>query len=552
MVTLEELQRLELFQCLQPDTLQKLADRAEKRAYAGEEVIVRQGEPGKFFYVVLSGQVEGRQASGTGQAQEIGAWGAGEFFGADVLLESRAWDMTVAGVIPGELLQIDASTFQGLRKLSPEWAGQLSALVDLRAAARRQSFEGQEPDEINLVFARRIIYALIEVLIAPALVALFLLMGLVVAAWIGVTAARLMIVTIGVAAIFLALWVWYAIWDWHNDELIVTNKRVIHIERRPLVSASREEAPIQRVQQVTTESPSLSARILGYKTLNVQTASMNADIIFWGLGDADWISTQVRTARDKANARYGLEKQQEKRKYLSRKLGLAAGSDVPAPGSSDQGGDGKIVWHRHWWVLVRKVSVPVLAAAAYLAAWILTGSLELLLSGQATWWAALLFFGPLVLFGLWLVWRYMDWYYDYYAVTNTEIIDHNLLLVFPLIFREKKRIIAFDSVQNVDSEVTGIVHRLLRLGHVRLSTTGGGDPVTFDSVYQPQRIQQTLFGRLESFRERQRERETQQRSEELGEWFAAYREVMGQPPQPGRLLPPDAIGHDWFHSWKML
>ena len=543
MVTLGELQRLELFQCLPPDVLQQLAGRAEKQTYHGEGVILRQGMRAAYFYVVLSGQVRAYQDVGAGQTRTTANWAEGEFFGAEALLDGTAYKVTVEGLLPGELLWLDVRTFNWLRARSPEWANQVSTIIRLRAEAARESFEGQNPeDEINVVFARRSIYALFEVLFVPALIALILLVALVVAAIFGEPDAPIISLIgfmIVVAAIPLALWVGYAVWDWHNDDMIVTNKRVIHIERRPLAGAFREEAPIQKVQQVGTLSPGWWARLLGYKTLNIQTASMSPDVSFWGLAEADWIGNQIRATRDKAKARDSLEKQGGKRKYLSRVLGHANGTDTAAPGAGPLAGVEPIVWRSHPWVLIRRILMPLLAIIAYITLWILSGGLGALLSGQVGWWGWLLLIVPLVFSFVWLVFRFMDWYYDRYTVTDAEIIDHNLLLrLFPLVVREERRTILFESVQNVDSEIRGIMDRLLNLGRVTISTSGGAEPVRFESVYAPQHIQQTLFGRVENFRERQRERETQQRSEELGEWFVAYREVMLQKPQPTPPLSP--------------
>jgi CRP-like cAMP-binding protein len=542
-VTLGELQRLELFRCLPPDVLQQLAGKAEKQTYHGEGVILRQGMRAAYFYAVLSGQVRAYQDAGAGKTRTIANWAEGEFFGAEALLDGTAYNMTVEGLLPGELLWLDVATFNWLRARSPEWAHQVSTIIRLRAEAARESFEGQNPeDEINVVFARRSIYALFEVLFAPALIALILLVALVVAAAFGEPASpvtNLIVFMIVVGAIPLALWVGYAVWDWHNDDMIVTNKRVIHIERRPLADAFREEAPIQKVQQVGTVSPTWWARLLGYKTLNIQTASMSPDVSFWGLAEADWIGDQIRATRDKAKARDSLEKQEGKRKYLSRVMGYANGADVAPPGAGSLAGAETIVWRRHLWVLIRKSILPVLAIIGYVTLWLILGGPGTLLSSQVAWWGWLLFLVPLVFLFVWLAFRFLDWYYDRYTVTNSEIIDQILVLrLFPLVVREQRRTILFESVQNVDSEIRGIVHRLLRLGRVTISTSGGAEPVRFESVYDPQHIQQTLFGRVENFRERQRERETQQRSEELGEWFVAYRDLMLQKPQPTPPLSP--------------
>jgi streptogramin lyase len=68
-------------------------------------------------------------------------------------------------------------------------------------------------------------------------------------------------------------WFWWEASDWANDEYIVTNDRIIDIERHPLaVSTERREANLGMIQNIKTKIPNLTAALLGYGDVTVQTA----------------------------------------------------------------------------------------------------------------------------------------------------------------------------------------------------------------------------------------------------------------------------------------
>jgi uncharacterized membrane protein YdbT with pleckstrin-like domain len=69
------------------------------------------------------------------------------------------------------------------------------------------------------------------------------------------------------------LWaVWEAV-DWANDRYVITEQRIVHVERRPLLASEhRQEASLSVVQNVTLQVPGFWAGVLGYGDVVVQTA----------------------------------------------------------------------------------------------------------------------------------------------------------------------------------------------------------------------------------------------------------------------------------------
>jgi CRP-like cAMP-binding protein len=105
-----ELARVGLFASLPGETLGKLADRMQRDEVAAGTVVVREGEPGDRFYVLLSGVASVSQSS-LGQR---GVLRAGEFFGEVALTMRVPRTATVTALTPCVVASCDAAAFDEL------------------------------------------------------------------------------------------------------------------------------------------------------------------------------------------------------------------------------------------------------------------------------------------------------------------------------------------------------------------------------------------------------------------------------------------------------
>jgi ATP-binding cassette subfamily B protein len=105
-----ELARIGLFGSLPGQTLGKLADRMRRDEVAAGSVIVREGEPGDRFYVLLSG-VAGVSQSELGGRRVLQA---GEFFGEVALTMHVPRTATITAMTPCVVASCDAATFDEL------------------------------------------------------------------------------------------------------------------------------------------------------------------------------------------------------------------------------------------------------------------------------------------------------------------------------------------------------------------------------------------------------------------------------------------------------
>jgi CRP-like cAMP-binding protein len=105
-----ELARVGLFADLTGETLGRLADRMQREEVTSGTVLVREGEPGDRFFVLLSG-LAGVSQSGLGERRVLKA---GEFFGEVALAMSVPRTATVTAMTPCVVASCDEATFDEL------------------------------------------------------------------------------------------------------------------------------------------------------------------------------------------------------------------------------------------------------------------------------------------------------------------------------------------------------------------------------------------------------------------------------------------------------
>ena len=99
-----------LFAELPGETLGKLADRMRRDEVAAGTVLIREGEPGDRFYLLLSG-VAGVSQSSIGDRRILRA---GEFFGEVALTMHVSRTATVTAMTPCVVASCDGATFDEL------------------------------------------------------------------------------------------------------------------------------------------------------------------------------------------------------------------------------------------------------------------------------------------------------------------------------------------------------------------------------------------------------------------------------------------------------
>ncbi|TMK30616.1 MAG: cyclic nucleotide-binding domain-containing protein [Actinobacteria bacterium] len=127
----ELLARVPLFAGLSQTHLRRVASLAQESSYNAGRVIVKRGDPGKAFYVIVDGEakvVKGKIVTARREAQ----LGPGDFFGELSLLDGEPRAASVIASSPLTTIRIERAAFRRLLREEPDLA-----LKVLEGMARR-------------------------------------------------------------------------------------------------------------------------------------------------------------------------------------------------------------------------------------------------------------------------------------------------------------------------------------------------------------------------------------------------------------------------------
>lgn len=105
---------LPLFELCSKRELRRIASLADERLLDAGSELIREGEPGAEFYVVVEGEVEVRR-----RGRRVSRLGAGSFVGEIALLSRSPRTATVVAATPLRVLAISGSDFVELLDTMP-------------------------------------------------------------------------------------------------------------------------------------------------------------------------------------------------------------------------------------------------------------------------------------------------------------------------------------------------------------------------------------------------------------------------------------------------
>ena len=151
--------RVELFQSLSAEEMNRLVSAARMKLYAAGENLCRQGESGDSFYVIREGQVAVLVTGANGQSVTAAHLTNGAFFGEMSLLTGEPRSGTVRAETDVEVLCLSKEDFAGLLQADVDLAGKLAAVLEKRAEGRRLAMNASvaresAPDAGSLLTAR--------------------------------------------------------------------------------------------------------------------------------------------------------------------------------------------------------------------------------------------------------------------------------------------------------------------------------------------------------------------------------------------------------------
>ena len=144
-----ELQKTELFEHVDPETLEALAADMHRRSFSPGNVLLRAGEPGDAMYIIISGQVRIFTVN-DGHELTLMHYGPSEIFGEFALLDNKPRSAYAAAATPLEVLVLHRKDFIDFLTARPQ-----VSLAMMRNLAQRARYTTAYVEEI-VQWARRL------------------------------------------------------------------------------------------------------------------------------------------------------------------------------------------------------------------------------------------------------------------------------------------------------------------------------------------------------------------------------------------------------------
>ncbi len=527
------IKQISLFHGLDDYQLSDLIDRLEMMFLEPDELLFSEDDPGESMYIVFRGAVKVFRGQGE-SAETLAILQAGDYFGEEAMLYHRPRSASVVASDQTTLLRISSELYAALMRENPNFGPRLQATAESHQLSRTVDFDWLHPGEVVHLLTRKHPALLWLALAGPVIIGLF--SGpIFFLAYLSQTMTPLLF---GIIVLIVAiLWgIWNAV-DWGNDYYIVTNQRVVWLERVIGLYESRQEAPLRTILSVSMETDPFG-RILGYGDVIVRTYT--GMIIMRNVGRPKQLAALIEQYWLRTRKQSEKAESDEMVRTLREHLGLPAAEESEAGEEEEprriryvpeerpsmfrlimanyimmRYEEGSIITYRkHWFLLLKNVWQPLLGLAGAVLAMAarLWGYLDflsvntVLVAGTAS----------LLAFGAWLLYLFIDWRNDMYQLTTDHIVDIDRK---PLGSEEKKSA-PLENILSLRHERLGILGLVLNFGTV--SARIGRAEFTFDGVHDPARVQQDIFTRMDERQNQKKQAESARERARMAEWLAAY------------------------------
>lgn len=544
------LNKIHLFSGLKEDQLTGIAVKLEERAVPAENIIFERGAKPDGFYLIFKGKIKVTRPSE--QGEDFLAWlAAGDYFGEEALFENRNRSATVRTTEDCVILFLSRADFENLLNQYDKLKPNFLVAIKSRKLARATRFKWLGPKESIYFIARRHKIRLYQALLAPGF-SIFIPIALF--AWGFLANATTPLAVGGLLVVMILLWgLWQAI-DWSNDYYIVTNQRVVWVERVIGIYDSRQEVPLSTILSVNVETD-VVGRALDYGNVAVRTfvgkiefdyvdhPNQAADMIreYWERTKVGGTQAQKDAMKNAIRAKLGLpviaapkeelppihmeDKEVQKKSMLRIVLSNLFKLRVEDGGT--------VIYRKHWFVLLQQAARPL----SFFFGVLLLTSIRIWFLAQSSTQAflepnalgslrpdtliVLLLFLTLPFIG-WMIWEYIDWKNDIFMVTPDEIFDIDKT---PL-GTEERRSAQIESILSTEYKRIGLKGYLLNYGTVFI--TVGGTKLEFQDVLDPAGVQADINRRRVARLAKKSDDTANVERERMAVWLAAYHQNISE------------------------
>lgn len=538
------LRKIHLFYGLEDDELEAIAGELKEASFSNGEVVFEQEGKSESFYMIYRGSVRIVRKQQNKEIQLAVLVGS-DYFGEMGLIARRKRSGTVTATSDTTLLVLSREDFEKHYKKAAQLRLNMDVAVRSRKLARTLRFKWLRRDEVIYFLARKHPIVLYQKLIPPALAltvpsALFYAYAFILPYVIVALAA-----TLSLLAAFG--WIWWTVVDWGNDYYIVTNQRVVWLEKVIGLYDSRQESPLSTILSVNIETTQLG-RIFDFGNVIVRT--WVGRIPFNHVTHPEQAQHMIEEYWNRTKEQATSLEKEAMKNAIRRRLGLSVPPqpkpDAPAQASPPpkrksavallrllgantlklryETGE-SVIYRKHWVVLLFQAWMPFVGSVVLL--FLLLGRLIQILfdpgivlfpSGNGlsldTWMTVyVLAFLP---FLAWLGYEVLDWSNDKFEVTPEQIIDIDR----KPFGTESRNAAQLESILGTNYIREGILGNLFNYGTVYI--TVGGTKLAFEDVMDPATVQSDIDRRRMARKAKQDEARVSAERERMAEWLATY------------------------------
>lgn len=525
------LERIPLFATLSDAQRERIHSLLERKSYRVGEDICVQGAPADAMLLLLSGQAVLFQTSEDGSQTPLATVTAGQCLNQEALFAEALQSATMRAAQPVSLLKLTRARLAQLVREEPDIGAALGMdSGEAATAAINPQFAEQREDEEILLQTHRHWWSFARVAWLP----LLLMPGI----WLGARALDAQAPSLVLAALSLALpglALLYLYLEWRNDLVIVTDQRIIRINRTILALYRQvTQVGLESVHEINYELPPYDpfARVFRYGAVIVKTAGAQGNLELPLMPSPARFQSLIMDNQQYFENRKAQRHHRLVRAEMQRMMSGEPADDSAPPAGQEADGpprplsgsngflstriemsNGDIVYRKHVSVWAQHTALPLLVILASLAALILTFTLLAPDLRVITFPVAMvaLLAGSLAYY--WLDW---DWRNDVYIISDDTI---TLVRKRPFFLENLRDQILVERIDNVESVTSGLFAALLKYGDVRMSLVGADEPKLFVKVPRPREIQQEISRRQHNKSLRRARFDAMQQRRILGEFM---------------------------------
>jgi len=537
------LQNIHLFHDLTDDQLFGIAEKVTEVSFNAEDVILEQGVVGDNIYLIYRGKVRVFRQRGGG-VQDLATLVSGDYIGEMELFTGRGHTATVAAMEQTRLLRFSKEDFHEILNAYPSIKLNLDLAIACRRLAQSTRFNWLGPDEVVYFLQRKGAYFLLEVMVVPVMA---LLIPAALFLW-GVLAQSTAAISFGVIALLGVLgWIVWRYIDWANDYYVVTNQRVVWLEKVIGLYDSRTEAPLSEVLSVGVETDVIG-RAFGHGTVIVRT--FVGAIPFRHVHHPHQAAHMVEEFWHRTQKASEEEEKEAFKEALRQRLGL-----LHPPQEKDTPSDkevakaparpnlfllfianlfrqrivegNRVTYRKHWFVLIKQVFLPsaiflVLFGLAIRRLYMMASSPDLgfmqtLSDGTNRPDTTIILLAFLMILALgWWVYNLIDWKNDIFRVTGDQIFDIDKTPFGS----ERSRAAPLDNILGTRYERVGFLGYILNYGTVYIDV--GSAQFAFEDVMDPAAVQSDIDRRRLKRISSKKASEQEAERNRMADWMVAY------------------------------